>query len=96
MRRVLMSVGLGLSVFAPFGMAVARPPLGSLALVIAPPWVDMDPVILASGGALVGPVQAPFARLAQSDDPDFAQTLLSKGVWAVGDGSFIAQLCGIS
>jgi hypothetical protein len=56
----------------------------------------MDPVILASGGALVGPVQAPFARLAQSDDPDFAQTLLSKGVWAVGDGSFIAQLCGIS
>ena len=96
MRRFLIIAGLGLALFAPFGMAVARAPLGPLALVIAPPWVDVDRVILASGGALVGPVQGPFARLVQSDDPDFAQSLLSKGVWAVGDGSLIAQLCGIS
>ncbi len=96
MRRILIAVGFGLALIAPFGMAVARPPMGPLALVIAPPWIALDRVILASGGAPVGPVQGPFARLAQSDDPDFAQTLLSKGAWAVGDGSFIAQFCGIS
>jgi hypothetical protein len=96
MHRVLIAFGLGLALFAPFGMAVARPPTGPLALVLGPPWMDLDRIILDSGGALVGPSQARFARLAQSEAPDFAQSLMSNGAWAVGDGSLIAQLCGIT
>ena len=70
--------------------------MGPIALVIAPPWLDAEAIIHAAGGAIVGPFQSPFAMLAQSDDPDFAQSLLASGIWAVRDGRVIAQLCGTS
>jgi hypothetical protein len=95
MRWIFTFAGLGFALIAPFGMALARPPVGPIALVIAPPWIDFERAILAAGGTLIGPVQAPFARLAQSDGADFVPILLSKGIWAVVDGSAIAQLCGV-
>jgi hypothetical protein len=94
MGRLLIFAGLGLGFLAPFGAALARPPNGPIALVIAPPWMDTAGIVAASGGRLIGPVQSPFAVLAESGDPGFSENLLARGIWAVRDGSVVAQLCG--
>lgn len=96
MRRFLIFAGLSLGFLAPFGAALARPPNGPIALVIAPPWMDTAGIIAAYGGRLIGPFQSPFAVLAESADPEFSNNLLASGIWAVRDGSVVAQLCGIN
>ena len=86
-------LALSSALLVPF--VVAPAPDGDLALVIAPPWVDIDTVIAGSGGGLVGPVQAPFATLARFETDVPVHRLKGHGAWAVLDGRRIALICGV-
>ncbi len=78
-------------------MAVSADPQPGLpVLVILAPWADPDTIISRAGGQRIGPLTAPFAALAHSEDPSFAAHLQTLGVWAVRDASRLTQMCGVS
>lgn len=72
----------------------AKAPDSAPVLVIAPWGAATETQIVLAGGQLVGPLRAPLAALARSDNPDFGAALRLAGAWAVIDGGRIAALCG--
>lgn len=62
-------------------------------LVVGPPWVSLDQVILDAGGFPVGLMTPPLGRLAAGDDI-FVETVRDKGAWFVANGRIIAAICG--
>ncbi|CUH77465.1 hypothetical protein [Tropicibacter naphthalenivorans] len=96
---VLLALTLGLaitmSVIIPFASA-APARADALVLVVGPPWSGGAAALVErTGGRLVGPVQAPFAALAQFDGVLPDAQLRAMGAWAVTDGQRIALICGI-
>lgn len=73
---------------------LAAPLSGQPVLVIFPPWVDGDALVERVGGKRIGPTLAPLALLATSDNANFEKKLQENGIWAVRDGTVLAQLCG--
>ncbi|WP_172330481.1 hypothetical protein [Mangrovicoccus sp. HB161399] len=79
-----------------------------LALVMSAPAGEGAPVLVVSGsgaearlrlvaeagGYPVGPVSAPMATLAASDQPGFAARLEAAGAWFVLDAAFLSTICG--
>lgn len=62
-----------------------------LTLVIAPPWRGgAEAVVLAAGGRLIGPTQAPLSALA---DGATRQALKEAGAWAVFDPAALPIFC---
>ncbi|TGD67613.1 hypothetical protein EYC08_02845 [Tabrizicola sp. WMC-M-20] len=95
MQKILIVATLCVGVFAPVANLLAGPPQVSVpALVILPPWLDAGLLVLASGGRVIGPETAPFARFVVSDDPGFFPRLVEAGAWWVFDGQRLASLCG--
>ncbi len=97
--KSLVTVGLlsGCTLLVgPIGLLAASPAVpGAVALVVAPPWAaegGADGVVRAAGGQPVGPTAAPFATLAVLQEPGSVRL---HGAWAVFDGRFIAQICGM-
>ena len=76
-------------------LATAKPGASGPHLVIAWPWLDPAERVVAAGGSLVGPVSAPFAVLATSDDPGFANALSRAPGVTVRNGRQLAALCGV-
>ncbi len=77
--------------------ASARPVAGEPVLVLsAHDSMSRERIVRSSGGQLIGPVSAPLASLAVSNDPKFISRLQSVGALVVLDGRAIAQLCGAS
>ncbi len=74
---------------------VSAPPVaGQPVLVIAAPWHGgAGRAIDAAGGRPLGPVSAPMARMAVSEDAEFAARLLGAGAWLVLDASRLAAWC---
>lgn len=98
MKRFLIA---GLFVLAavsgPAIALVSAPPAeGALILVIAPPWVDVNDVVAAAQGELIGPTVAPMAAMAISAEPGFSERLADAGAWAMRDATAIATICGIA
>ncbi|MDF2231325.1 hypothetical protein P2H44_02050 [Albimonas sp. CAU 1670] len=85
--------GLGGPTAALVGAADPRTP-GAPVLAVAPPWVDVDALVLRAQGREVSPIRAPMAALATGAGPDFPQRLLAAGAWFVLDGRRLAQFCG--
>ncbi|WP_394153870.1 hypothetical protein [Loktanella salsilacus] len=78
-------------------VASARPVAGEPVLVLsAHDSMSREHLVRSSGGRLIGPVAAPLASLAVSDDPNFISRLQSVGALVVLDGRAIAQICGAS
>ena len=97
MKPAIIFAALCVTLVAPFGAALTLPPqAGQPVLVVVPPWQDAARMIDDAGGNEIGPFTAPFARLAISDDPRFAESLRALGSWAVRDGATLARLCGVS
>lgn len=75
-------------------LGAASPDPGSIVLVISG-WGDASRArVEHAGGALFGPIDAPFGVFAFSDDPDFAANLRAAGAWAIVDGKKLAAICG--
>lgn len=69
---------------------------GAVVLVIAPDARVRSRAIVAAGGREIGPVVAPLASLAISQNPVFVANLRARGVWLVVDGRATAAICGLS
>ena len=71
---------------------------GPFVLVIAPPWIDVSDLVISIQGALVSPMSAPLATLADAgpDVAGFAEAAYAAGAWAVLDGTAMAAICGIT
>ena len=94
----LIAAFFGLALMAGPVMLLAAPPAaaGGLVLVISPPWSGgAARIVVQSGGQLVGPDAAPFARFATSEGPKFDRKLREAGAWAVLDGTRLAAICGV-
>ncbi|NNE51056.1 MAG: hypothetical protein HKN30_01475 [Sulfitobacter sp.] len=76
-------------------LAAAQPAPGEVALVVAPPWVTLPPIIESAGGQPIGPVGTRLASFAQSDDAAFFARVKAGGAWFVLDGRAAAGLCGV-
>jgi hypothetical protein len=75
--------------------AAAVVPRGGKALVFVAPWSEPDrvlEVIQSAGGSLLNGTGAPYAAIAQSDEPYFAFRLFKSGALFVLDGS-LAYFC---
>ena len=74
------------------GMAVAsNAPEGEPVLVVAPPWRGgPEAVVLAAGGTVIGPTQAPLSVLATDVS---SRELRDAGAWFLLDPSKLAFLC---
>lgn len=76
-------------------LASSTPVPGQPVLVIVAPWAtNVENTISAAQGDSFGPVNAPMAAFATSDDPEFIQKLHQAGAWAVIDGKTLAAICG--
>ncbi|SFA87974.1 hypothetical protein SAMN05421688_1428 [Poseidonocella pacifica] len=62
-------------------------------LVVGAPWRDLTELVRASGARPIGPVQAPFAVLADAD-AGARERLASSHTWAVLPARALAKLCG--
>ncbi len=84
-----------LAIGAPFIVLVSEPvePAGPV-LVIHAPWQDGHALVLAAGGAPVGPTIAPMGLLADGTSPDFVSRLQTAGAIAVLNGQKISEICG--
>lgn len=101
MKRALNFVCSSLAI----ALALGAPALGALlsvppetkgpVLVVHWPWQDAAASIIASGGYVLGPVQAPFGLLAASEDAAFATVLVETTPFIVADGYRLARLCGV-
>ncbi|APX12739.1 hypothetical protein BWR18_14380 [Tateyamaria omphalii] len=79
------------------GLTLQPPKQSDLRLVFLAPWQDADMLAQSAGGTLVGPQQALFAALVQTDDPArFDQRARDFGAFGVRDGAVIAALCGVA
>ncbi|WP_299778842.1 hypothetical protein [uncultured Roseobacter sp.] len=76
-------------------LAAAKPVPGEVVLVIGPGWAERHDMIVASGGRVLGPIEARFGVFAFSEEHDFAASLLAHGAWFVVDGRRAAFLCGV-
>ena len=95
MSRRFILAAIAITCAAPGVMALSNPPVpGAAVLVMLPPWADGDGLVAAAGGQVVGPLRAPFAILALSQNADFAEQLRLAGAWAVADGTALARICG--
>ncbi|SLN49623.1 hypothetical protein AQS8620_02124 [Aquimixticola soesokkakensis] len=82
---------------APLSLVLGPVSGADIVVVVAPPWRDIDRVVSQAGGAVVGPLRAPFAVLAQFDAPiDAHITALARaaGAWTLLDGDTLASICG--
>ncbi|MEM1076677.1 MAG: hypothetical protein AAF665_04250 [Pseudomonadota bacterium] len=77
-------------------LTAAAPVIGQVVLVVSPPWSDSSQIVLASDGALVGPVVGMFGALAVADDGTFFGRLKENGAWLVLDGTTLAEFCGVT
>lgn len=91
---VLVAMGLaGLVAVGSASLILALPaPKGDLLLVLVPPWIGANEVVLAAGGQITGPLSAPLSVLAIGTTPD---RLLAAGAFWVADGRLAARLCGL-
>ena len=97
MQSVLIATTLSVTLMTPLAVALADAPHeGRPVLVLLSPWADADAVVRSAGGQVIGPLSAPFATLAYSQDPDFAAKLRAAGAFAVRDGQQLAKLCGVA
>lgn len=88
-------VALNLAIILVVLTAAAVVPRGEKALVFVAPWSEPDrvlEVIQSAGGSLLNGTGAPYAAIAQSDQPDFALRLFKSGALFVLDGS-LAYFC---
>lgn len=94
MRVFLMA--LAVTLIGPI-LALASTPLKADGprLVIVPPWVNADVLVVQAGGQVIGPIQAPLGALAYSEKPNFDADLRKHGAIAVLDGAAIARICGV-
>lgn len=78
-------------------LAILGAPLkeGGPVVVVAGPGADLETIIEASGGWVVGMSRAPLAIMGTSDAADFKAKLKENGAWAVLDGESLAWLCGV-
>jgi hypothetical protein len=93
MRSVLSVTAICL--FLPL-MALGRPASDAVdgpVLVIVPPWDNAHQIVADAGGQIIGFDHAVFGVLASAPHPDFNQSLLDAGAWAVRDGAILASLC---
>lgn len=77
-------------------LLAAAPSEGGVLLVFTMPGQDGAGIIRASGGYPVGVADAPFAILAASDRPGFADRLAEHGAVWVRGGEILATICGVS
>lgn len=78
---VLFVAGIGTLGVSAFGAVLPAAGEAGPHLVIAPPWGGgAEARILRAGGAVVGPISAPFAAVATETTPE---ALRLAGVWAV-------------
>lgn len=75
-------------------LAVSRPLPGEIVLILLSPRTAREAMLADAGGRAIGPGAVPFAMLAHSDDPAFADRLRAAGAWWVADGRRAALLCG--
>lgn len=75
---------------------MSSPPVsGQPVLVITAPWGSTaEELIALAGGVPVGPVSAPIAIMATSDEVAFVMRLKQAGAWLVLDGQRLAAICG--
>ncbi len=78
-------------------LAVVGAPLtkGGPVVVVAGPDADLEEIVRASGGWVVGVSRAPLAIMGTSDAADFEDRLRENGAWAILDGEALAWLCGV-
>lgn len=97
MQSVLIATTLSVTLLSPLAVALAGAPQdGRPVLVLLSPWTDADTIVRSAGGQIIGPLSAPFATLAYSQEPDFAARLRAAGAVAVRDGQQLAKLCGVA
>jgi len=92
--RSVLSIG-AMCLLLPF-MAIGQPVSDAVegpVLVIVPPWGDAHQIVTDAGGQIIGFDRALFGVLAAATHPDFNQSLLDAGAWAVRDGAILANLC---
>lgn len=79
-------------------LALSRAPQqpAGLYLVVLPPWADRAAILHRTGGHAVGPEQAPFGLLLQSDVPDVARVARAAGALWVTGGATLAAMCGVA
>ncbi|UYV37727.1 hypothetical protein N4R57_00990 [Rhodobacteraceae bacterium D3-12] len=75
---------------AQFGGPVPDGPV----LVVAPPWSDIDEMIVRSGGQVIGPRRAAFGQYGAFPDAGFSERLKSNGAWFVLNGATSSLFCG--
>ncbi|MGB0659570.1 MAG: hypothetical protein ACPGNV_05260 [Mangrovicoccus sp.] len=79
-----------------FAILLSPPVPGDAMLVISfSATTTIADLVAQAGGQLVGPAKAPFAALAISDLPQFAEQLRLAGAVAVADGAALLELCGV-
>lgn len=78
-------------------LAVIGAPLtkGGPVVVVAGPGADLEGIVTASEGWLVGVSRAPLAVMAMSEAADFEDRLKENGAWAILDGDALSWLCGV-
>ena len=91
---VLVAMGLaGLVAVGVGSLVTALPaPEGDLLLVLVPPWIGAEELVLAAGGQITGPISAPLSVFATGTTPD---RLRAAGAFLVADGRLAARLCGM-
>ncbi|MBO9407585.1 hypothetical protein J7399_09110 [Shimia sp. R9_1] len=77
-------------------LAVVSAPLteGGPVVVVAGPGADLEAIVKASDGWLVGVSRAPMAVMGMSDSANFEDRLKENGAWAILDGRALSWLCG--
>ncbi|MBO9473093.1 hypothetical protein J7413_06025 [Shimia sp. R10_1] len=78
-------------------LAVVGAPLkeGEPVVVVAAPGADLNRIVEASGGWVIGVSRAPMAVMGASDVEDFEDRLKENGAWAILDGEALSWLCGV-
>lgn len=96
-QRLVVVLAFGMTALSGPVLALAgAAPSGPLVVVVSAPGAEArDAMIRRAGGSPVGPVRTPFAGLAMSEAPGFAERLREAGAWIVLDGQRIAQICGL-
>lgn len=66
------------------------------ALVIVPPWVEIEHVLDQAHLTEISPIRAPFGVLVSVDSGNALKNLKGLGIWAILDGKIIAEICGVT